>query len=584
MIAQKIILAIMEPKEATNREKENTERQIYSNPVPAIMGGSESRPSFFDVCRYLPLFFIPSLILLAIHCPVYGETRTISAVPDYQQSELRLGDNLCSPTASGCVLGYWDTEPEYEDLITGSNDFNINPDGVRDLIRSLRDNMGWSAETGTPRRNLPGGIEQSASERGYSFYAISDDEVSWMDVKTEIDSNRPFVFSIDHNYYFIPNDPDMSHSVTGVGYTEDSNYHEFNAVEDSYVSSLSSNTNYGFEGSLYAGWWSNSGDFMALVKFDLSSLAARTDIDEATLRVYCNILSGDDNIYIRMVGGDWSEGVVTWNNRPDLGPAAGAIHFTPPGDGQFWEIRVTSMVNAWFTETYEAYKNYGFYLKRDSDQDDTLAVFSSKESGYADWTPRLFIKEWSDRVVIVHDNWDVELFPYDPDVWLNFDECYDATLTRVGPNSAPQLSSGRVDPASGDSNTDFYWYVDYYDADGHEPLTTLIYIDDIAYTMSLNSGSFSNGTYRYGPMKLEVGYHDYYFHFGDGHGGFDRFPDTGMHDGPTVNNCPVLSGGDVDKDSGDTRTVFRYTAHYYDQDGHLPTSAQVVIGDSPHPM
>jgi len=109
------------------------------------------------------------------------------------------------------------------------------------------------------------------------------------------------------------------------------------------------------------------------------------------------------------------------------------------------------------------------------------------------------------------------------------------TVSYIPPsNHDPDLSGGYVEPPSGDTNTNFYWYVDYYDQDGDSPTLKNVYIDGTSYTMSLYSGSASNGTYRYGPQKLAGGSHDYCFYFTDGNGGSDRLPSIGMSSGPLV--------------------------------------------------
>ncbi len=101
-------------------------------------------------------------------------------------------------------------------------------------------------------------------------------------------------------------------------------------------------------------------------------------------------------------------------------------------------------------------------------------------------------------------------------------------------NHNPQLSNGYVNPNSGDTPTNFYYYADYYDEDGDSPSTKLAYIDGTGYTLSLYSGLASNGTYRYGPKTLSTGNHNYYFDFKDGNGGSGRLPNTGLYSGPSV--------------------------------------------------
>jgi hypothetical protein len=110
------------------------------------------------------------------------------------------------------------------------------------------------------------------------------------------------------------------------------------------------------------------------------------------------------------------------------------------------------------------------------------------------------------------------------------------TPTNTPPNDPPQLSNGYVNPQSGDANTSFYWYVDYYDPDGDTPSTKHISIgsDTSSHAMKLHSGTESNGTYRYGPRTLPVGTDSFYFFFSDGEGHSTRLPASGEYSGPTV--------------------------------------------------
>lgn len=109
-------------------------------------------------------------------------------------------------------------------------------------------------------------------------------------------------------------------------------------------------------------------------------------------------------------------------------------------------------------------------------------------------------------------------------------------VTVIPLNQDPDLSNGYVNLSSGDTNTDFYWYVDYYDQDGDFPTLKNVYIDGMSYTMSLYSGSASNGTYLYGPKNLSAGSHNYYFYFSDGYGGSARLPSSGTYSGPSVSS------------------------------------------------
>ena len=106
------------------------------------------------------------------------------------------------------------------------------------------------------------------------------------------------------------------------------------------------------------------------------------------------------------------------------------------------------------------------------------------------------------------------------------------------PNQPPTLSSGYVDPPNGDISTNFYYYVTYFDPDGDSPGVKQVYIDGMPYTMSWYSGLNSHITYRYGPIKLSAGNHNYYFYFDDGSGGTVRLPDPETYSGPSVSTQP----------------------------------------------
>ena len=149
-----------------------------------------------------------------------------------------------------------------------------------------------------------------------------------------------------------------------------------------------------------------------------------------------------------------------------------------------------------------------------------------------------------------------------------------------GGNHSPQLSQGDVDPDSGSTDTTFVYTVHYYDEDGNEPTVKGVYIDGQAHAMD---GSGADSTYTYS-TKLSEGNHEYYFYFEDGNGGSDRDPDSGSHDGPSVNYAPVLSNGRVQPDSGTPDTTFTYSVDYHDEDRDEPTVKDVYIDGQAHQM
>ncbi len=151
-------------------------------------------------------------------------------------------------------------------------------------------------------------------------------------------------------------------------------------------------------------------------------------------------------------------------------------------------------------------------------------------------------------------------------------------------NEPPLLSNGKVDPDSGKTSTDFYYYVDYYDKEGNIPEESCVYIDSVAYKMALYSGESSNGTYQYGPEVLEMGSHDFYFSFTDEDNNTFKLPIEGSFSGPTVNDPPQLSNGKVSPDSGSSSTDFYYYVDYYDKEGDTPQTAYLYVDNVSYVM
>jgi len=101
-------------------------------------------------------------------------------------------------------------------------------------------------------------------------------------------------------------------------------------------------------------------------------------------------------------------------------------------------------------------------------------------------------------------------------------------------NADPELSNPSFDPGYGRTDTDFSFYIDYYDSDGDAPASILVYVNDTPHATFLDSGDPDNGTYIWTGKIPEEGLATYYFMADDGRGGTDRYPDSGQLDGPYV--------------------------------------------------
>jgi len=156
-------------------------------------------------------------------------------------------------------------------------------------------------------------------------------------------------------------------------------------------------------------------------------------------------------------------------------------------------------------------------------------------------------------------------------------------------NNAPILSSGAVNPVTGNLSTTFTYSVNYTDADNDPPGFINVVIDGTSYTMSIRAGedgNYTNGEiyeYTITGAILGIGSHTFQFNASDG---IDYATgDIGVHSGPIVRNrIPVLSSGAVNPATGNLSTTFTYSVNYTDADNHAPSSINVIIDGTPYAM
>ena len=165
------------------------------------------------------------------------------------------------------------------------------------------------------------------------------------------------------------------------------------------------------------------------------------------------------------------------------------------------------------------------------------------------------------------------------------------------PTSTPPpatLTNGYVTPTTGTTTTLFAFYVTYYDPSGTTPLRPYLVIDSTPVSMTVYSGSVSNGIYRYA-NTLSAGSHTYYFNFTSGLG---QIVLVAQVSGPTVTGTtptptpiptptPVptpapaaLSSGFVNPSTGNPTSTYPYFAIYNDPCGANPLATLVFIDNS----
>ncbi|WP_135605144.1 C39 family peptidase [Methanococcoides sp. NM1] len=123
----------------------------------------------------------------------------------------------CSPTAAAMVLGYWDIHG-YPNILLSSDEKPL----IEELAAAMETSDWPRPDGGTWPWDIDNGIETVCKNHGYSnFDASNDYYVSWNEVKTEVDGNRPFVINMlqggtGSGY----SQPYGDHRVTCIGYSD----------------------------------------------------------------------------------------------------------------------------------------------------------------------------------------------------------------------------------------------------------------------------------------------------------------------------------------------------------------------------
>jgi hypothetical protein len=134
------------------------------------------------------------------------------------------------------------------------------------------------------------------------------------------------------------------------------------ASRDSYVDSLSANSNFGSATQLLVrpAQVLVLSQRRALVGFNLPSIPSRCTLTAATLRLYATSPGGGRTINVLRLNGSWTEAGVAWNNAPaTTGTAASSASLSSAG-WQSWNV--LAHVQAMYSGT-----NNGFLVKDSQD-------------------------------------------------------------------------------------------------------------------------------------------------------------------------------------------------------------------------
>ncbi|MFX0100995.1 MAG: nitrous oxide reductase family maturation protein NosD, partial [Candidatus Hodarchaeota archaeon] len=155
----------------------------------------------------------------------------------------------------------------------------------------------------------------------------------------------------------------------------------------------------------------------------------------------------------------------------------------------------------------------------------------------------------------------------------------------VVPNSnAPSLTSGIVNPISGDQNTPLNFSVMYTDADNNYPIYINTVIDGVPYEMEkVNPADvdYTDGCMYQLITYLQTGSsHNFSFQCADTRYTNNTSTTTGLNIGYSNLAAPVLSNGDVFPSSGyNGTTVFEFTVEYSDTDNNNPSYVNMTVNN-----
>nr|MDO8114546.1 hypothetical protein [Candidatus Sigynarchaeota archaeon] len=153
---------------------------------------------------------------------------------------------------------------------------------------------------------------------------------------------------------------------------------------------------------------------------------------------------------------------------------------------------------------------------------------------------------------------------------------------------APALTSGAVDPSSGNQFTSFNFTVVYSDVDNDPPVSITVIINGTSHAMQKQNPADINYTdgclYQYQTILFVGGNYVYNFACDDG-----RFTNaTANSTGPSVveinTSTPWLSGTTFTPSTGTNQTVYTFSVIYHDADNNFPRAINVTINGTVHTM
>ncbi len=142
---------------------------------------------------------------------------------------------------------------------------------------------------------------------------------------------------------------------------------------DAQVDQKKPGTNYGASTAVTVKSKNNQA-MRGLVQFDVSSIAAGSTVNSASLTLCSTAVAGGRSYDVHMVTAAWAEGTVTWTNQPGVA-ASPTTSATTPGSPGCMSWTVTADVQAWVDGT----ANNGWRVSDSVETNNATTNFRSRE-------------------------------------------------------------------------------------------------------------------------------------------------------------------------------------------------------------
>ncbi|KAJ51137.1 hypothetical protein BD780_000259 [Clostridium tetanomorphum] len=160
-------------------------------------------------------------------------------------------------------------------------------------------------------------------------------------------------------------------------------------INSAYISEYYPDENYANPVRLFVGRFQGAGDiYRSLLKFDLSEMPENVTINSADLRLYIdrkdvpNATVSPQTITVYPNLQDFDENIVTWNNQPPIGSAAGSYDVLDGDLNSYVSISIIPLVTGWLDGSIP---NTGIMLEGVENNDALIGIAGIDGNDYTVW-------------------------------------------------------------------------------------------------------------------------------------------------------------------------------------------------------